>query len=111
MLPQVSKALPVTELYGEKNIAKPLKHLRLIALKLGRNGARSDINDKCRPLDPPVVAFPALHAVDAACQPSASEATCGSIANNPHPTHRDLFWRVMIVVVVFDGLPKISEGV
>ena len=93
-------------MYGEKPVAKPLKHLRLIALKPGRNGVRSDINDKCRPLDPPVVAFPALHVVDAACQPSASEATCGSTANNFHPTHLDLFWRVRIVIVVFDRLPK-----
>jgi len=77
-------------------------HLRLTVIKSGRNGARSVTNNKRRPLDPPVAAFPVLHVVDVVPQPSAFEVT----AINSHPTQLNLSWRDWIVVVVFDRLPK-----
>jgi len=91
-----------------KPAVMPLKHLRLTGIKSGRNGARSVTNDKHRPLDPPVAAFPVLHVVDVVPQPSAFEVTRGSTAINSHPTQLNVSWRVRIVVVVFDGLPKDS---
>jgi len=93
----ILKASPVIERFGEKPAVMPLKHLRLTGIKSGRNGARSVTNDKRRPLDPPVAAFPVLHVVDVVLQPSAFEVTRGSTAINSHPTQLNLSWRDRIV--------------
>ena len=105
LIPQVLKASPVIERFGEKPAVMPLKHLRLTGIE---REERRQIRHQ-RQAQPPMAAFPVLHVVEVVPQPSAFEVTHGSTAINSHPTQLNVSWRDRIVVVVFDGLPKKEE--